>query len=215
MYLLLISGNRSSWLSLILALMIFVLKLKIIRTDFKILILIIPVLIIIWIAAIPESSLNMRLNDTEKQMEQGEARFDVAETATGYFNESKWKWFTGAGMFNYAEVIPGNQLSDYHNSYFEILFGGGVILFILFLNFMLFRPLYFYTLYYSKYFISIPPFIVIPYFEANITGGQFLFYPWFIFLLLYNIKPVSKQEEITLKERFYGKRMQERKHVYS
>lgn len=195
LYLSLISGNRASWLSILLALVVFILRLKNIRTDFKILISLIPILAIIWFYQIPESSLQTRLTDTEEQLTTGEARFNTAKLALNKFNENKTLWLTGAGMFNYERIIHGEGLGDYHNSYLEILFGGGIILFLLFVNFMIFRPIYFYITYYSKYFLIIPPFFVIPFLESNLTGGQFLFFPWFIFILIFNIPPPSNIAE--------------------
>lgn len=205
-YLLLISGNRSSWLAMALAILIFVMRLKIVRTDLKIISLILPFTIVMLLISIPDSSLNVRFSDTERQIDSGEERFLTAQMAANYFNQHKYMWITGAGMFNYEEVIPNSQLSDYHNSYFEILFGGGIILLILFVSFMLFRPVYLYAVYYSKYFLCLSPLIVIPYFEANITGGQFLFYPWFIIILLFNIHPVGTKEKSTPKKNVYLER---------
>lgn len=189
LYLALISGNRASWLAIGLGLLIFILRLKNIRSDFKVILAVIPILVIIWFYQLPDSALVTRLNETETQLERGEARFNTAKLAISEFNEQKYLWITGAGMFNYEKIIHGDGLGDYHNSYLEVLFGGGIVLFLMFLNFMLFRPLYYYVKYYSKYFLIITPILVIPFFESNITGGQFLFYPWFIIMLLFNIPP--------------------------
>jgi hypothetical protein len=56
---------------------------------------------------------------------------------------------------------------------------------------MVFRPLklLFYDL--GGNYILIIPLIIIPYFESNITGGQFLFFPWFILMLLLNAKSIK------------------------
>lgn len=188
LYIALISGNRASWLSLIFGLLIFTIRFPTVRADFKFLLMIIPVAGVIWFSKIPDSSLNTRLNITESQIETGEARFITAQTVIKEFNENNWLWITGVGMFNY-EIIANMSLSDYHNSYLEVLFGGGIVMFIMFLYFMLFKPLYNYARYYSRNFLLFSPLVIIPFFESNITGGQFLFYPWFIFMLLYNITP--------------------------
>ena len=79
-------------------------------------------------------------------------------------------------------------LHGYHNSYYEILFGVGIILFLVFLSFMMFRPLIRYIKYYAKYTLLLPPLMILPFFESNLTGGQFLFFPWFTFMLLLNAK---------------------------
>ncbi len=196
MYLVLISGNRASWVAIGLALLIFIIRLKNIRVDFKIIIALIPIVAIIWFYQLPESSLMTRINDTETQLERGEARFNTAKLAISEFNEEKTLWLTGAGMFNYEKIIHGDGLGDYHNSYLEVLFGGGIILFLMFLNFMVFRPFYYYATHYSKYYLIITPLLVIPFFESNLTGGQFLFFPWFIFMLLFNIPPAYDKTSI-------------------
>ncbi len=188
-YLLLISGNRASWVSILLAIAIFLLRLKNIRPDFKIILTVIPIAVIFWFYQIPESSLQTRLSETESQIDDGEPRLNTAKIVFEIFNEKKSLWITGAGMFNYDYTIHGEGLADYHNSYLEVLFGGGIILFLLFITFMLFRPLYHYAIYYSKHFLIIMPVLVIPFFESNLTGGQFVFFPWFIFMILFNMPP--------------------------
>ncbi len=195
-YITIISGNRASWLSLLFALLILIVRIKTIRTDYKIFLSLIPTIAIIFFSQIPDSSLNTRIEDTELQFKEGEARFQTAELAIRQFEENKVLWLTGAGMFNYESIINSGGLGDYHNSYFEVLFGGGIILFLLFINFMVIRPVYNYAKYYSKYFIVLPPLLIIPFFESNLTGGQFLFFPWFIFMLLFNISPPQKQQQL-------------------
>lgn len=188
LYITLVSGNRASWLSLILSMLIFVVRLKTVRLDFKFLLMIVPIAGVIWFSKIPNSSLNARLEMTQTQFERGEERLNTANTVIKYFNQKDILWLTGVGMFNY-KIIANMPLSDYHNSYLEILFGGGLILFLMFISFMVLRPIYHYVKYYSKYYLLFSPLLIIPFFESNITGGQFLFYPWFIFMLLYNINP--------------------------
>ncbi|MFN0276219.1 MAG: O-antigen ligase family protein [Chitinophagales bacterium] len=192
-YLFFIAGNRSSWVSLIFAFMVIIFRLKTMRLDYKIMIITIPVIATIWMLSIPGSSINSRLIDTENQIEGGEERLVVAKAGFDYLNENKIRWLTGAGMFNYEEVMYGVvDMQDYHNSYFEVLFGGGIVLFLLFLSFMLFRPITYYAKYYSKYFTFLPPLAIIPFFESNLTGGQFLFFPWFSLMFLLNIPPGYK-----------------------
>lgn len=77
-------------------------------------------------------------------------------------------------MFNYERIIHGEGLGDYHNSYLEVLFGGGIALFLMFINFMIIRPFYYYAKYYSKYFLLITPFAIIPFFESNLTVVSFV-----------------------------------------
>ena len=71
---------------------------------------------------------------------------------------------------------------------------------------MIFRPFYYYAKYYSKYFLLITPFAIIPFFESNLTGGQFLFYPWFIFMLLFNIPPYYDQKRLKANQEMLTKK---------
>ena len=89
LFLVMASGNRASWVAICLAIIIFTLRLKNIRSDFKLLIALIPIVGIIWFYQLPESSLQARLSDTETQIDKGEARFNTAKYAFGVFNEDK------------------------------------------------------------------------------------------------------------------------------
>ena len=92
-------------------------------------------------------------------------------------------------MFNYdAFIKEGEGIANYHNSYFEILFGLGVpfLFFIWFLCYMsllnnLLKRV-------SKYDLLLIPLIIIPFFESNLTAGQFLFFPWFSYVFALNAK---------------------------
>jgi O-antigen ligase len=194
LYLIVTTGNRSSWISLIISIIVLIVRYQSMRRNFKVLLLSLVISFAIWTAAAPESSINMRYADTEDQIQNGEERFNTAKMGFETFNNKKILWLTGAGMFNYDEVAPFRELGSYHNSYLEIFFGGGIILFILFCLFMVFRPVGNYFKYYSKIFLIFPPLAIIPFFESNLTGGQFLFYPWFMLMLLFNLAPpdVSK-----------------------
>ncbi len=80
------------------------------------------------------------------------------------------------------------ELANYHNSYFEILFGLGVPLFILFMVFMLYEPIKQFLKRVSKYDLLLIPLVIIPFFESNLTSGQFLFFPWFSYVFALNAK---------------------------
>ena len=105
-----------------------------------------------------------------------------------YFNSHPLNWVTGIGVFNYSLIHGKTNVLTYHNSYWEILFGLGLPLFFAFLSFMVFRPLYRFIKFYSKYTLLFIPLLIIPYFESNLTAGQCLFFPWFTYMLLLNTK---------------------------
>lgn len=189
-YILIISANRSGMLALALAFIFFVLKDKHINAWSKIGIFIFPVIIIFFIATQENSVFEFLQHKNEQQLESGqEGRLLVAEDMIVVFNANPVYWFTGVGMFNYKELLDsGGVLKGYHNSYFEILFGAGLILFILFLLFMVVWPIMVFLNVTATYCLLIFPLMLIPFFESDLTAGQFLFFPWFSYMLLLNAK---------------------------
>jgi len=188
-YLILITGSRSSMISMALAIVVLLVRFKRVSNFFKVFILICSIMGIFFLLADEDSGLNVALSRTEVQREQGEARVDITNVMFDYFEENPIQWLKGIGFFNH-KVLENSYLGlkGYHNSYWELLFGIGLPLFLVFLSFMLFRPTINYVLYYSKWVLIFPPIAIIPYFESNITAGQFLFFPWFTLMLLLNVK---------------------------
>ena len=138
--------------------------------------------------AAPNSSINFALDKTQKQEKVGEARFETAGVMLDDFNHEPTYWITGVGMFNYKLLKGNTKLSSYHNSYWEGRCGFGIPGFLVFLSFMVFKPVTRFLKYYSSYTLLLPPLLILPFFESNSTGGQFLFFPWFSFMLLLNAK---------------------------
>jgi hypothetical protein len=199
-YLVIISGNRSSLFSLFISLIFLIFKTDKSKLSSNFKLLIIPVILIFfsyfYLALKDEkgSSINLIKERSERQFGSGkvkEARVLISTYTVEKFNNDPILWITGVGLFNYSLIQGVSNLSAYHNSYLEILFGCGVPVFIIFLSIMVFRPLK--LLYYDLggNYILIIPLIIIPYFESNITGGQFLFFPWFILMLLLNAKSIN------------------------
>jgi hypothetical protein len=143
---------------------------------------------IIYFLSDPNSSINFAKSRSHKQEQVGEARFETAGVMIEHFNNEPTLWLTGVGMFNFEYLKNKDVLHAYHNSYYEVLFGAGLPLFLLFMSFMFFRPVFRFVKYYSKCTLLLPPLIILPFFESDLTGGQFLFFPWFIFILLLNAK---------------------------
>ncbi len=182
------SANRASWLSMSVAMIPLLLHYKGLKRWHKLTISCILVGFIIFFLSDPGSSINFQINRTLKQENEGEARFEVTAFMFNHFNDNPIDWFTGVGLFNYDLLKNKTELTGYHNSYWVILFGGGIPLFLVFLSFMVFRPAYRFIKYYSKYTLLFAPLLIIPFFESDLTGGQFLFFPWFTFMLLLNAK---------------------------
>lgn len=182
------SANRASWLSMGVAMIPFFFTYKELNIKYKIAGLLVVLGFVAYLLSDPNSSLNYASNKTTDQEQKGESRFETAQVMFDQFNDDKTRWITGVGMFNFELLKNRDVLDGYHNSYYEVLFGAGVLLFLVFLSFMVFRPLFRFVRYYSKYTLLLPPLMIIPFFESNITGGQFLFFPWFTFMLLLNAK---------------------------
>ncbi|HET7115936.1 MAG TPA: O-antigen ligase family protein [Hanamia sp.] len=182
------SANRASWLSMAVAMIPFFFKYKELNIKYKIAGILVVLGFVAYLLADPNSSLNYASNKTEKQEQVGESRFETAQVMFDQFNADKTRWITGIGMFNFNLLKNRDVLKGYHNSYYEVLFGAGIPLFLVFLSFMVLRPVVKFAKYYSKYTLLLPPLMIIPFFESNLTGGQFLFFPWFTFMLLLNAK---------------------------
>ncbi len=182
------SANRTSWLSMGIALVPFFFTYKKLNIKYKLAGIIIVLGFISILLANPDSSINYVSNKSKNQEKTGEARFETAQIMFDQFNKEPALWITGVGMYNFEKLKNTYFLQGYHNSYYEILFGAGIPLFLVFLSFMVFRPLARFIKYYYKYSLLLPPLMIIPFFESNLTGGQFLFFPWFTFMLLLNSK---------------------------
>jgi len=199
-YLIIISANRASLLALGLA----IATLLLFRRGINLLkganlgllpfLVLIPVLFYFSLAEKKDSSIQFLLAKNEKQFETKElkeSRLVVSEFAFGYYNEKPELWLSGVGLFNHDFLAGADSLGAFHNSYWEILFGGGIFIFLLFLNIMVFRPASVYFKYIGNYGLFIIPLIIIPFFESNLTGGQFLFFPWFTSMLLLNVRKIQ------------------------
>jgi len=188
MYLLLISGSRSALLSVGLAAIFFFLYNKKANTVSKLVLVLMIFAFTTFYIGVESSALNERYDVSIEQAEEGESRLVMMNAGLELFSRDPTNWIFGLGLFNYDVFENKNILESYHNSYFEILFGGGVFIFLLFFIVFVYQPLKNYFLYFKNNFLIIFPIMIIPFFESNLTGGQFLFYPWFIFSILFSVK---------------------------
>lgn len=196
-YLVIISANRSSLASCAVGLLFFILAnrdrswLQRKEIRFLPLILLIPIVFFLQIKDEKGSAISFLKAKNEKQFETKqipESRIIVTNYAFRRFTDEPLLWLTGVGIFNHGLIRGVSNLEGYHNSYWEVLFGCGVPVFILFCILMVFNPLKLLIRRLGGNYILIIPLIIIPFFESNITGGQFVFFPWFIMMLLFNTK---------------------------
>lgn len=188
-YLLLISGSRSSLLSIGLALVVFILFNRGVKFFYKMII----VSLIFYLGynqyLQETSAVSTRYDATMEQLEEGEARELILMGTVESFNKDTSMWLFGIGLFNYEILMKKFGVKNYHNSYLEVLFGGGIFIFGFFVLLFVYIPVKNYITYYHKYSLVIFPILIIPFFESNLTGGQFLFFPWFGYTLLYSFDP--------------------------
>lgn len=183
-YLVLISGNRTSWLSLMVVALVFIFKYRKIALYQKVMLSLLPLGLVFYLLQDPDSAINARLEKTRTQQKKGEPRAEASKKMIALFNTSPDLWLTGIGIFNKKRIEAITGWSGYHNSYFEVLFGAGLPVFIFFLYLIVLRPGWYYIRYFATYYLFFFPLLIIPFFESNLTGGQFLFFPWFIMAIL-------------------------------
>ena len=183
-YLVLISGNRTSWLSLMVVALVFIFKYRKIASYQKVILSLLPLGLIFYLLQDPDSAINARLEKTRTQQTKGEPRAEASKKMFALFNTSPDLWLTGIGIFNAERVRSITGWPGYHNTYYEVLFGAGLPVFIFFFYLIVIRPGWYYLRYFATYYLFFLPLLIIPFFESNLTGGQFLFFPWFIMAIL-------------------------------
>lgn len=188
LYLLVIAANRTSWISLVLAGIYFLMRKSKIKRSYIFLGFIGVAIFVFYLSGIEGSSVNFVYEKSLNQADEGESRFNVASSMFDLFNNHKSLWLTGVGFYNHAFIKGVTNLGAYHNSYYEILFGCGLPVFLLFLYFSVWRPVYIFFTYFRSYFPVLIPILIIPFFESNFTAGQFLFFPWFIVACIGGVK---------------------------
>jgi hypothetical protein len=208
--LLLYSGSRSGLLSLAITFGLWFFN-RSVSPIFKIALSVVLIGVIL-INLSSESALKQRIEKTENQYEGNsentdddyytnsatlvDARAVTRSIGNLAFINNPILFVTGMGIFQFKEGLniyapwaePLYYESGVHNSYGEIYFGCGILVFMYFLWYLTIKPVWIYLKYlrhiYKGFFGMV---IIIPFFESNITAGQFIFYPWFIsvFFMLY------------------------------
>lgn len=188
-YLFLASGNRATWVSGAATVLIFLARWQHASFDYKVRLVAFGALPLWYFLAYPGSAVYEAIERTSVQLKYGTATSERLLWAMSAFNDllsHPGQWLTGRGMFNYVGLINPHS---YHNSYYEILFGCGLPVFLLFAYGMVWKPFQHYWNGYSTRYLTFFPLLIIPFFESNLTGGQFLFYPWFTFMIFYYLTP--------------------------
>ena len=196
-FLLLVSGNRASYLCFAISSVVFLLRHNTVNIFFRISLVALVSFYVYDQLSDEQTALSARLKRTELQLQDDEEYADTRRTAreTGIdvMDKHPETYLTGFGLFSFKEAViafePSTSYarikSGVHNSYLELFFGSGIIVFAFFMCVYIFYPLGIYIVQYSDRFLFVLPVFIIPFFESNLTGGQFLFYPWLVTAMLF------------------------------
>jgi|GEM_PF-1016308 len=190
---LVISGSRSGYLTFALGFLIFVLRNTNTHIVVKFLSVLVVSALVFQLYGDPESALNQRLNKTEKQLKEGEARQKLSALCFESMHSYPETMLTGFGFYAFRNALlklnpkydPVKLKINLHNSYYELLFGSGYLVFIFFMIVFPLKTILVFTRKHSAKFTFLPPLILIPLFENNFNPGQFVFFPWFIIMFYY------------------------------
>jgi hypothetical protein len=207
LYVLAISGSRSGYLTFTLCFLLFVLRNKKTNIPFKIIATIGAIYFVSQLYLDTDSALSKRIEKTETQVEQGDARTSTRQLGFDIMMEHPDRFFTGFGFYTFKETLleldetgkARKFTTSIHNSYLELFFGSGVLIFMFFLLFFIGKTIYGFTIRHSSMYTFLPPVIIIPYFENNFNPGQFLFFPWFA-IMFYYIHYYERQRALLVEE---------------
>jgi O-antigen ligase len=135
------------------------------------------------------------------------SRFSFLQSGFEIFKRYPSKIISGIGMFNrqaisdeslffFSTITGVKTIANFHNSYADILFGGGIIVFFIFVYLALYKSLRQLWIYDDKYFYLVVPLHLIAFTESSLQGGQFIFYPLFYFICVSNLKCLNVSSRI-------------------
>ena len=184
-----LTGSRSSYVSLAVATMVLVLRSQQISFSFKVVVGLCIFVFAYYIITSPDSVINLRSQYANIRQTKGEIRFELADKAFQTMLKYPTLIFTGFGFDNFKAGLSayGGIKTDLasHNSYLELLFSSGLFTFLFFLIFFAGNAILKYLRFDSNRFVYVPMLIIVPYFESNLNAGQFLFFPWMTILFFY------------------------------
>ena len=184
-----LTGSRSSYVSLAVATMVLVLRSQQISFSFKVIVGLCIFVFAYYIITSPDSVINLRSQYANIRQTKGEIRFELADKAFQTMLKYPTLIFTGFGFDNFKAGLSayGGIKTDLasHNSYLELLFSSGLFTFLFFLIFFAANAILKYLRFDSSRFVYVPMLIIVPYFESNLNAGQFLFFPWMTVLFFY------------------------------
>jgi hypothetical protein len=175
-WLLLISGSRSSYLSVAVTILMVLTASRTMSWALKGFISILIVLAAYGVLTVQDSAVAQRLQKTQTQLERIEPRVLSARQAFHTLNTHEERYITGVGFDLYDDailILTGVTTYKAHNSYLEMFVNCGFIVFGLFFLLFILPTLARYAYFDARLFSFLPPILIIPYFENNLGAGQF------------------------------------------
>jgi len=188
LYLSLISGARSSYLSIACTFATLLVFNRNISLTIKAILLGLAISSVAFLLLDQNSAINQRAMKTQTQIKKGEGRLVSARMALEAFTEKESLYLTGLGFDSFIEgvyEVTKKEPEEVHNSYLEVFFDSGAIVFLWLILGIVIPTLFQFYRYQSSRFTFLPTLLIIPYFESNYGAGQFLFFPWMFILMYY------------------------------
>ena len=188
LYLALISGARSSYLSIACTFATLIIFNRSVGLPVKAVLVGLAIGSVAYLLLDQNSAINQRAMKTQTQIKKGEGRLVSARMALEAFTEKESLYLTGLGFDSFIEgvyEVTKKEPEEVHNSYLEVFFDSGAIVFLWLILGIVLPSLFQFYRFHSGSFTFLPTFLIIPYFESNYGAGQFLFFPWMFILMYY------------------------------
>ena len=204
LYLVIISGSRSSVLAIALGGILLILLRRNISFSVKTGLLIAMTLMYLLLVSSQNLALNRHQGGAKRGVAKKESRLLMWNDIFSIVSEQPQVLLFGVGPDNSMEAINHYKHRFYkvhpHNTYIIVFFESGIICFAWFLFFFVAKPLVFYVRKDAALFSYILHPFVISFFDHNLGPGQFLAFPLFslIFFYLYRSSAQVAVRELAL-----------------
>ncbi len=195
LYLVIISGSRSSVLAIALGGVLLILLRKNISSSLKAGMLIVMTFMYLLVISSQNLALNRHQGGPKRGVVKKESRLLMWNDIFSIVSEHPQILLFGVGPDNSMEAINHYKQRFYkvhpHNTYIIVFFESGIFCFAWFLFFFVAKPLVFYLRNDAAHFSYILHPFVISFFDHNLGPGQFLAFPLFslVFFYLYSSSP--------------------------
>jgi O-antigen ligase len=204
LYLVVISGSRSSALTIALGGVLLILLRKNISFSLKTGMLIAMTFLYLLVVSSQNLALNRHQGGPKRSVVKKESRLLMWNDILSIVSERPQVLLFGVGPDNSMEAINHYKHRSYkvhpHNTYIIVFFESGIVCFAWFLFFFVAKPLLYYLRNDAAQFSYILHPFVISFFDHNLGPGQFLAFPLFslVFFYLYRSSPRVAVRDLAL-----------------